>query len=180
MSEGENPQAENGSSIHGEVVEDLLLTDAFLIKGSIQGKFRRLSAYLEEEFVSFLALSSASMVDLRNGEVIRTPRVHVNLDEVILAHELLDSSSDYYQRLLNKESGTIPIRAFHHGVANLELAGRIRPGAYYGGPEQRFFIMESCRIRGLNPSISNDFNMLSELSYAIINRSKLAYIYDFS
>jgi len=163
----------------GDVVEDLLITPSFLIKGRVEGKFARLSQVMERHSKRFLILSVATMVALRTGEVIHAPRVHVNLEEVVLAHELVDSASDYYQRVLSSEEKHIPIRAFYQGPVNLEIGGRIRPGAYEN-PKDRFFVMEACSVRGLDTSISHEFNLVSSLSYAIVNADRLSFIYDFS
>lgn len=170
----------------GVMVEDLLLTDAFLVKGRVEGKFARLSKVLNGYKKRFVVLSSATMVDLRRGDTIRTPRVHVNLREIVLAHEFVDPAGDYYQAALSagsEESKPVRIRAFYHGSTNLEIAGRIRPGAYEQlGSEGsgEFFVMDDCTVRGLESGISDEFNVLQHLGYAIVNKARLAYLYDFS
>ena len=132
----------------------------------------------------FLVGSNAIMIDLRRGDVIRTPRVHVNLSELLLAHELVDGAGDYYQKVISGEAGlqkTVRIRAFFNGAVSVEGAGRIRPGAYDGaGFERRFFVMEECAVRGLDTSLSAELELVSNLPYAILNRQNIAYLYDFS
>jgi hypothetical protein len=166
------------------VVEDVVLTDAFLVKGTVEGKFSRLFKVLEDYRKDFLVVSNAVMVDLCRGDVIRTPRVHINLDELLLAHELVDGAGDYYQKTLSEESRghkSLRIRAFFNSAVSLEVAGRIRPGAYDGsGLDHRFFVMEDCSVRGLDLSVSPDLELVTKLSYAIINRHNIAYLYDFS
>ena len=166
------------------VVEDLLLTDAFLVKGRVEGKFSRLFKVLDNYDRDFLVVSSATMIDLVRGEVIRTPRVHVNINELLLAHEFVDGAGDYFQKSLSAESGKekdVRVRAFYHGSLSLELAGRIRPGAYEtGGLDHPFFVMEECSVRGLDESLSPDLAILSQLPYAIVSSRKIAYLYDFS
>ena len=164
------------------MVEDLILTDAFLIKGKVEGKFGRLSKVLEHYEKRFLVISSATMVDLRRGDVIHTPRVQVNVDELVLLHEFVDAGGDMYLQNLSDKGKNVKIRAFVHGVVNLELAGMIRSGAYEaaGVERGRFFVMEGCSVRGLEEGIAKDFEHLANLSYAIINSRKIAYIYDFS
>jgi hypothetical protein len=160
------------------VVEDLILTEAFLIKGRVEGKFNRLSKVLQDSERRFIAIRDALMVNLRHGEKITTPRVLVNIDQVILAHELVDAAGDYYQKQIATEKKTVRIRAFCTGFTNLEIAGLIRPGAYES--DARFFIMEAPVFRGLDHDASADFAILKKLPYAIIQKEKLAYIYDFS
>ncbi len=174
--------AEEASGVGGNtVVEDLLLTDAFLIKGRVDGKFARLLKVLETFSHDFLVVSDATMIDLRGGEVIRTPRVHVNMTELLFAHELVDNAGDYFQKTLSADRATdkqVKIRAFYHGNVNLELAGRVRPGAYES--ESRFFVMEDCAIRGLSKELSGELGMLESLPYTIVNRRRISYLYDFS
>lgn len=167
-----------------EVVEDLVLTDAFLIKGRVDGKFARLVNVLNSWKKDFLVVSSALMIDLRRGEEIRTPRVHVHTGELVLAHELVDGAGDYYQKMLSdgSEPDRTRIRTFCHGQISLELAGWIRPGAYEGqaAKEQRFFVMENCTVRGLDLDVSPELAILTKLPYAIVNRCRIAYLYDFT
>jgi hypothetical protein len=164
------------------LVEDLVLTDAFLIKGKVEGKFGRLSKVLEHYEKRFLVISAATMIDLRCGDVIHTPRVHVNVDELVLLHEFVDAGGDMYLQNLSDKGKNTRIRAFVHGVVNLELAGMIRSGAYEtaGLDRGRFFVMEDCSVRGLEEGLERDFSLLSKMSYAIVNSRKIAYIYDFS
>jgi hypothetical protein len=174
-------QSENPTEV---VVEDLLLTDAFLVKGRIEGKFTRLFKVLEGYERQFLIVDSAMMIDLRLGEVVRTPRVHINLSELLLVHELVDGSGDYYQKQLSQEARPekgIRVRAFYRGGVNLELAGSIRPQAYdRQGLDRRFFVMEDCVLRGLDLSVAPELSIIEKLPYAIVNKSRISYLYDFS
>ena len=75
-------------------VEDLFLTDVFLIKGRLQNKTKRLSNMLEDHQRSYLTVEDATLVSLRSSEVIKTPKVMVNVRELICAHELVDVAGD--------------------------------------------------------------------------------------
>ena len=163
------------------LVEDVLLTDAFLIKGKVDGKFSRLVKVLEDYNKDFLVVSDAHMVDLRRGETIKTPRVHVNLKELILAHELVDSGSDFYQKQLSDDDKDIRIRAFYHGATSLEIAGSIEQEAYEGGRlRRRFFVMRDCALRGIDFETNEELSLVQKLPYAIVQRSRISYLYDFS
>ena len=72
------------------IVSDLLLTDAFLIKGQIEGKYTRLSQLLDEYRKFFIRVRDATLIDLNTKDRIQTPLLHVNVDEILLAHEYLD------------------------------------------------------------------------------------------
>lgn len=164
------------------IVEDLFLTDTFLIKGRIANKYQRLGKMLEDITQGFLAVEDSVMVSLRGNEVIRTPKVLINPKELILAHELVDVAGDPALRNLAQNSKGTKIRAFYNGAVQLEVGGRIEPGAY--DPQHRsgrqYFTMEKPTVRGLNFDNNRELKILEKLDYAIVRKDKLAYVYDFS
>jgi hypothetical protein len=161
------------------IVEDLFLTAAFLIKGRLANKYHRLTKVLEDSDRTFLQIEDATMVSLRGGEVIRTPSVLVNRDEIIFAHELVDTAGDYVQKQLASGEKLQRIRAFYSGTVQLELSGKIRPKAYEPTDAGKwYFIMREPSVRGL--SLDHDeLRVLKSLPYVIVRKKKLAYIYDF-
>jgi hypothetical protein len=163
-------------------VEDLFLTDAFMIKGRLANKCHRLSKMLEDVERRFVTIEDAMLVALRGNEVVRTPRVLVNTDEIVLAHELVDIAGDQQQRILAANEKSIKIRAFYSGSVQIEVAGNVEAGAYEPsrGPGRRYFIMQNPKIRGLRYEQCPELALLQKLSYAIVQKHKLAYIYDFS
>src|SRR5688572_24014591 len=90
----------NGGSSATAIVEDLFVTDCFLIKGRLTNKFQRLTRMLEDHERSYLSVEDAVMASLRGPEVIRSPRVLINQREVVFAHELVDVAGDEAQRRL--------------------------------------------------------------------------------
>ena len=112
------------------MVEDLFLTDAFLIKGRLAGKYHRLRKVLEDAGRTFLTIEDATMIALRGHDIVRTPSVLVNTRELIFAHELVDMAGDDAQRALARNAKTTRVRAFYNGNVQLEIAGKIEPGAY--------------------------------------------------
>lgn len=163
-------------------VEDLFLTDVFLIKGRLPNKSKRLTNVLEDWSRTFLPVHDATMVSLRSGEVIRTPTVMVNTGEVVFAHELVDIAGDETLRRLGS-AGTKPtrIRAFYNGATQFELAGQIEPGAYESQPltGRKYFILQKPLLRGLDLS-HPELQLLKGLEYAIVRKDRMAYVYDFS
>ncbi|MCA8943329.1 MAG: hypothetical protein KDB80_12270, partial [Planctomycetes bacterium] len=137
---------------------------------------------LEDVGRRFLVVDDAVMVSLRGNEVVRTPRVLVNTDQIIFAHELVDVAGDYQQRVLASNDKSSRIRAFYSGSVQLELAGNVASGAYEPslGPGRKYFIMQNPVVRGLLLDASPELGLLKNLSYAIVQKQKLAYIYDFS
>jgi len=173
-----------GSSQHGNVdapvfVEDVFLTDSFLIKGRLANKTRRLTNQLEDHNRTFLTIQDATMVALRSVEVIRTPTVMVNVKEVICAHELLDVAGDEAMRRLAMPNKVVRVRAFYNGAVQFELAGNVEPGAYEQQLSARkYFIMMKPTLRGLDLD-HPELELLKNLEYAIVRKDKMAYVYDF-
>lgn len=171
-----------GASTIPDIVEDLFLTESFLIKGRIANKYHRLTKMLEDTERTFLQIKDATMVSLRGGEVIRTPSVMVNRSEIVFAHELVDTASDDGLRQLASNEKSVQIRAFYSGSIQLEIGGIIEPGAYEPAHNSGrwYFIMQEPKLRGLNLDDNAELRVLKSLPYIIVRKSKLAYIYDFS
>jgi len=176
-----NNQPENPTPGALAIVEDLFLTSAFLIKGRLPNKTKRLSNMLEDHERSFLTIHDATLVALRSGEVIRTPKVLANMDEVIFAHELVEVAGDSFLKRLAQPKRMTRIRAFFSGSVQFELAGNVEKGAYDVNQtnRKRFFVLEAPQLRGLNLE-DPELRILKDLEYAIVRKDKLSYIYDFS
>jgi hypothetical protein len=162
-------------------VEDVFLTDVFLIKGRLANKPKRLTNLLEDWGRAFLPVQDATLVSLRTREVIRTGTVMVNVSEVILAHELVDVAGDEtLRRLAGSGEKRAKIRAFYNGTVQFEIAGQIEPGAYESQPpaHRKFFIMQKPVVRGLDLS-HPELSLLKSLEYGIMKKDRMAYVYDF-
>ena len=176
----ENPD-QDGDLAAPVFVEDLFLTDVFLIKGRLQNKTKRLSNMLEDCRRSYLAVEDATLVSLRSEEVIKTPKVMVNVQELICAHELVDVAGDGVMRQLAANDKSRPIRAFYNGAVQFELSGKIEPGAYEEDTVtgRDYFIMQAPRFRGLELDRA-ELAVLKGLDYAILRKDRMAYLYDFA
>jgi hypothetical protein len=108
--------------------------------------------------------------------------LHVNLDEILLAHEFLDTASDPRQAELFKDQTCNKVRLFFTGHLNVEVGGEVRAGAYEVDDRatRRFFVMRNPQLRGLNARDDQDLALLLKMSYVIINKTRLSYIYDFN
>jgi hypothetical protein len=163
---------------------DLFLTDAFLIKGNVENKYTRLSKLLDEHRKYFLRVRDVTLIDLKSKERIQTPLLHMNVDEVLLAHEFLDEAGDQTRRELAKghEDSLQRVRAFYTGNLNVEVAGSIRPHAYEVSDKatRRFFVMRDPKLRGFKHLGDDDLKGVLDLPYAILNKERLSYIYDFN
>jgi len=163
---------------------DLFLTDAFLIKGNVENKYTRLSKLLDEHRKYFLRVRDVTLIDLKSKERIHTPLLHMNVDEVLMAHEFLDEAGDQTRRELAREQeGTLQrVRLFYTGNLNVEIAGSIRPHSYEVSDKatRRFFVMREPKLRGFKDLGDADLKSLLELPYAILNKERLSYVYDFN
>ena len=165
------------------IVSDLLLTDAFLIKGQIENKYTRLSQVLDEYRKYFIRVRDATLIDLNTKDRIQTPLLHVNVDEILMAHELIDTAGDpHAARMSRAADETHRVRVFYTGNLNVELAGDIRRQSYEATDKatRRFFVMHNPEVRGMNLEGDKDLELLKKLSYVILNKTRLSYIYDFS
>jgi hypothetical protein len=164
------------------IVSDLFLTDSFLIKGEVERKYNRLSQMLDEHRKYFLKVRNATLVDLNTCDRIVTPLLHVNMDEILLAHEFLDSASDSSAAELYKHVNFAKVRVFFTGHLNIEVGGEVRPGSYEVDDRatRRFFVMRNPQLRGFNSRGNDDLGQVKDLSYLIINKTRLSYIYDFN
>ncbi len=177
-----NQPEPKGSSTAPVFVEDLFLTDVFLIKGRLPNKSKRLTNLLEDYTRTFLPVQDATMVSLRSGEVIRTPTVMVNVQEVVFAHELVEIAGDEtMRRLAGGGEKKTRIRAFYNGATQFEIAGQIEPGAYESQPMtgRKYFILQKPIVRGLDLA-HPELALLKGLDYAIMRKDRMAYVYDFS
>lgn len=165
------------------IVSDLLLTDAFLIKGQVENKYTRLSQLLDEYRKYFIKVRDATLVDLNSRDRIQAPLLHVNVDEILLAHELIESAGDpHAARLADEAVKYQRVRTFYTGNLNVEIAGLVRPGSYEADDRstRRFFVMQNPDVRGMKLDGDQDLGLLKKLPYAILNKTRLSYIYDFN
>ncbi len=161
---------------------DLFLTDAFLIKGNVEHKYTRLSKLLDEHRKTFLRVRDCTLIDLGSRDQIQTPLLHMNVDEVLVAHEYLDEAGDGAMAELASDPDLDKVRVFYTGNLNVELAGFIRPGAYEVSDSgtRRFFVMREPELRGFNHRDDDELKKLIKLPYAIVNKARLSYVYDFN
>ncbi len=164
------------------IVSDLFLTDAFLIKGNVENKYTRLSKLLDEHRKYFLRVRDVTLIDLNSKDQIQTPLLHMNVDEVLLAHEYLDEAGDGHRAEMGKDHDLQKVRVFYTGNLNVELAGEIRPSAYEISDKatRRFFVMREPKLRGFDDKGDEHLKQLLDLPYAILNKERLSYVYDFN
>lgn len=175
-----NEEPDHSGTMSPVIVEDVILTDTFLIKGRLPHKGKRLTNLLEDHTRTFLQVQDATMVALRSTDVINTPSVMVNVKEVIFAHELVEVAGDADMRRLAMPNKSVRIRAFYNGPTQFELSGTVEPGAYESSPTivRKYFIMQCPVLRGLDLG-RDELKMLNSLDYVIVRKDRMSYVYDF-
>ena len=166
------------------ICTDLFLTEAFLIKGTVEGKYTRLSKLMDGHERTFLKVRDATLIDLNSRDRIKTPLLHMNMDQVLLAHEYLDEAGDGTRAELAREQveDLQKVRVFYTGGLNIELCGDIRPQAYEvtDSATQRYFVMRNPDLRGFKHHGDEELKALLKLPYVILNKERLSYVYDFN
>jgi hypothetical protein len=164
------------------LVSDLFLTDAFLIKGTVENKYTRLSKLLDEHRKYFIRLKEVTLIDLGSRDRIQTPFLHMNVDEILLAHEYLDDAGDAHRPEMAKDQNLQKVRVFYTGGLNLEVGGEIRPSAYEISDKatRRFFVMRNPVMCGFDPKGDDELASMMKLPYVILNKDRLSYVYDFN
>ena len=142
----------------------------------------RLSQVLDEHRKFFIKVRNATLIDLNTCDRIQTPLLHVNTDEILVAHEFLDQAGDAQLAQLNRDHKLVKVRVFFTGHLNVEVGGECRPGAYEADDRmtRRFFVMRNPAVRGFNAKDDTDLKLLYKLPYVIVNKARLSYVYDFN
>lgn len=162
-----------------EIIQDVILTDSFLMLGTIANKYRRLSQLLDHYQKLFVPLVDVTMYDHADGEQIHVSDVLVNLDEVIFAHEFVDSGGDIFQKNMCVDGEKTEIRSFYNGRINLELRGYVRQQAYEINKfNNGFFVMEQPQIKGLPGEVPAVTRLVQELPYIIVQKKRISYVFD--
>ncbi|MFO0982299.1 MAG: hypothetical protein U1E76_11280 [Planctomycetota bacterium] len=165
-----------------ELINHLLLTEAFLVKGHVDTGGRRLTNFLNGHQKAFFPIYDVTMIAMDGGDKILSNEAFVPLDSVVLAHEFLEEGGDTIaKRLGRKELPTASISAFYRGAFKLDLAGRIRPKTVEdANGVNPFFVVQDPTVAGLGQRKAREFNLLRKLPYLILNRKKLdaVFLYD--
>ena len=157
-----------------------------LVRDTREGPLREASweEALDRAAASFLRVRDATLIDLGSRDRIQTPLVHVNIDEILMAHEFLDSTTDpmIAQMASERPQKLNRVRVFYTGNLNVEVAGNVRPGSYEIDDQntKKFFVMTQPEVRGMNLEGDRDLENLAKMDWAILNKTRLSYVYDFS
>jgi hypothetical protein len=164
-----------------EIVNHLLLTDSFLVKGHIDTTGRRLTNFLNGYKREFFPIQDVTLIAMDGGDKILSNEALVPIDSIILAHEFLEEGGDSTAKHLGrKDPPAASISAFYRGAYRLDLAGRIKPHSIEEGNGNPFFVVQDPTVSGFGQRRAREFSLLRKLPYVILNRRKLGavFVYD--
>lgn len=166
-----------------EYVKDLFLTESFLVKGHVKTGGRRLSNWLNNQNLPFLEVHDATLIGVQQGDRIVTARAMVRMSEILVAHELIDSAGDeQLARLADAESDRTLVNLYFAGRLPIEVSGKMLRRAYNRRDlgDQEFLVVKDPSIEGLAGKKAREFSVLKRAPYLIVNRERLAYVFDYS
>jgi len=166
-----------------EYVKDLLLTESFLVKGYVQTGGKRLSTFLSDAKDPFIEVKDATLIGVTQGDRIVTARALIHRDEILIAHELIESAGDQtLRRLSNADDERVPVNLYFGGRLPLEVSGKMLKRAYnrrdLGHP--KYLVVTEPAIEGLAGKKAREFSVLTKAGYLIVNRDRIAYVFDYS
>ena len=166
-----------------EYVKDLFLTESFLVKGYVKTGGRRLTTYLNNLKSSFLEVHDATLIGIQKGDRIVTARAMICVAEILLANELIEAAGDHMMKqLAEPEKDRAVVNLSFSGKLPIEVTGKMQSKAYNRNDlgAQDFLVVTEPSIDGLGSRKSREFSVLKRAPYVIVNRRRLAYVFDYS
>jgi hypothetical protein len=158
-------------------LKDLLLTDTFLLKGHISTGGQRLTSFLNAIPKRFLEMNEVTVTDHVRGVRFTNSRMLLRVEEIILAHELVERGDESLKLLAAQERDEVIVTARFSGATPLITSGRVsRRALEHDTPGQHeFIVFTEPNFEGLT-SIAHD--IFKNLPYVIANRGRIAFIYE--
>lgn len=166
-----------------EYVKDLFLTESFLVKGMVHNGGRRLSTYLNGVTAPFIEVHDATLIGVTQGDRIVTARAMIHRDEILVAHELIEAAGDdVLKRLSGRDGERALVNLYFGGRLPLEVSGKMLKRAYNRKDlgDQKFLVVTEPSIEGLGGKKAREFSVLTKAPYLIVNRDRVAYVFDYS
>ncbi len=156
-------------------LKDLLLTDAFLIKGHINTANQRLSSFLGNFARRFLEIEEAVVTDCVRDEVFNATRMLMRVEEIIVAHEMEEIGDDGLRHLAGQERDDTVVTIQFNGAARFQLTGRVskRSMERDSSSPHDFLVVVAPKLVGIT---GKSMDVLRNLPYLIVNKSRIAFI----
>ncbi len=157
-------------------VKDLLVTDDFLIRGHVATGGRRLTDFLNATPRAFLEVDEATIVRHRGGAPDGPGAALVKVDEVLLAHELVEAGGDEGLRALAADADRelTGIRLELACRSGLSVTGRVGRRLFADLGANRFIVVDSPEVAGFFGLAGGVPGPIRDLRYLIVNRTRVA------
>ena len=158
-------------------LKDLVLTDTFLLKGHINTGSQRLSSFLNSIPKRFLEMNEVTVTDYVRGVRFTNSRMLLRVEDVLLAHELVETGDESLRFLAAQERDEVTVTARFGGATSLIVSGRVsRRTLEHDTPGQHeFIVLVEPSLEGLTTIPQDAFK---DLPYVIANRGRIALIYE--
>jgi hypothetical protein len=160
-------------------LNDLILTDTFLLRGNIDTGGQRLTSFLNNVPKRFFELHEVAATNHVTDEQFTATRMFVRIDEVLIAHEIGEGGDDRLRLLAAEERVEIPVTAQFGGTLRLQLLGKVHKHGIEretSGPHD-FIVVVEPKIQGLRGTAASEYAGFKHLPYVIANRNRLTFIY---
>jgi len=160
------------------VYKDLFLTRRYFIKGNVFPMNGRLSNYLDRNTRRFIRVQDALITDLEDAEQSPVPNVLLNTDEILFAHELIESGGDLFRKHKRPDFDLDYVKMVLKGDQGVTLRGKIRPESLESNTFNRsFLVLQQPRMDALHEALQPEIDLLGSLSYLIVSKRNIGYIF---
>lgn len=160
------------------VYKDVFLTERYFIKGTVFPIHGRLTNYLDRQHGKFVNLQEALIIDLDDGSQNAVPSMLLAVDEVLFAHELVESGGDLYRKQQRPAFDLDYIKIILKGPQGVTLRGKVKPEVLDSKTyTQKFMVLQEPRMDGLPEALQCEVDLLGSLNYLIINRERIGYVF---
>jgi hypothetical protein len=156
-------------------LNDLLLTEAFLIKGHINTANQRLSTFLNNFARCFLEIDNATVNDYVQDTNFHAPRILMRVEEILMAYELEEIGDEGLRHLAGQDRDYTPVVIQFGGDSRLQLQGRLSRRAMErdSAGHHDFLVVVEPKLTGTK---GKSLDVFENLPYLIANRSRIAFI----
>lgn len=160
------------------VYKDVFLADRFFVKGNVHPINGRLSNFLDHNKRQFVLVQNAIIIDLEDASKVPVPSVLLNTDEILFAHELIESGGDVFRKHHSPDFDLDYVKMILKGPQGVTLRGKIRPEVLNNDTfNHRFIVLTQPRMDDLHEALQGEIDLLGSLNYLIVNKDKIGYVF---
>lgn len=151
----------------------------FFIKGHANTGGQRLSTFLNNTRKRFLEMDEVTSIKLDGGERMLIPWMLVRMDDIILAHEIEEAGDEGLKVLAERDRDNIAVTTHFNGNTSIQLSGKVRKRVINSEPLRNhdFIVVVEPKLQGLPVNAAPEYAVLENMSYVIVNRNRIAFIF---